>query len=147
MDHSGGNAEGGITKAGHSPAQARALQCIRIATAGLIRVIFFAAQAQAKPTIVWSPRSLAVELTAGETKTYTLSFAANLDQKNLDVRVVPGLAGLVTVTPARFPSVAKGVEQQVEITVHAPALEEAKLRRSRVCSCVAARARSPNRSH
>jgi hypothetical protein len=73
------------------------------------------------PKISWAPSSLDATVSAGASKTFTLSFVPSGDASNVILRVVPELQPFVQVTPAVFQSLPSGKAVPVTVTVAIPA--------------------------
>lgn len=75
--------------------------------------------AEAAPPITWTPSSLNEVVGQGQTKTVTASFTSSANLRDVVVRVVPELQPYVQVSPASFPTIAKGQTLSINVTFSA----------------------------
>jgi hypothetical protein len=73
----------------------------------------------AAPVIMWTPEKVQETISPGASKTITVSFVSSEDMKDVEVRVVPGLQGFVTVEQGTVASLQAGRATQLHIRVFA----------------------------
>ncbi len=75
---------------------------------------------RAEPTIDWTPSSLVEELRPGNSRLVSVTFTANEDVAQANLRVVPELEPFVQVAPRNFQDLAAGQMGSLEILFSVP---------------------------
>jgi hypothetical protein len=78
------------------------------------------APAENNPTVTWSVPELAATLFPGTSSTTTVSFRTNQNLGSVVIWTTPSLDGVVSISPASFPSIVANKDYQLTLTLTAP---------------------------
>lgn len=91
----------------------------------IIGVAFLGAAAlsnsvSAKPVVEWKPPKLVQDVYAGSASDTTVTIVFSKSYASVDIRVVPELAGYISVLPAQLLDVVAGVPIDIDIAINLP---------------------------
>lgn len=82
-------------------------------------VLLLSTESWAAPAIVWSPASIDESVGTGQTISMQVAFIASKDIAKAQLRVVPALASLVSVSPSSLFGISKGESVNLTLTISA----------------------------
>lgn len=74
----------------------------------------------AKPGVSWTPASMALTMTAGQSTSVSVSFKSATALSSVKISAVPGMTGLVVPTPSSLASVGANTAVAVQLAVSVP---------------------------
>ncbi len=82
-------------------------------------VLLYSPESEVRPSVAWAPPSISLVVGAGQSTAVEATFIPSENASDVTVGVVPELATYVSVSPASFASVVKGVAYPVTVTASA----------------------------
>lgn len=94
---------------------------ILLLAVGSVSLLLYSPASDARSAVSWAVPSLYQSLAAGKSTTTSVTFTAAVQARDVVVQVAPAIAPYVSVSPSKFPSIARGGKYPITVTYSAPA--------------------------